>query len=1104
MNKNISAWLDELGLSQYANVFESNDISLAVLPALTENDLAGLGVSLGHRKLILQAAQHINASQPSVETVTAEGERRQVTVLYCDLVGSTALSNSLDPEVYRTLLSRYHETAIAAIQRFDGYVQQIQGDGVVAYFGYPIAHEQDADRAIRAGLSIVDTLAKLDVDPKLQVRIGIASGLVVVSHILAENKTAVGETPNLAQRMQTVANANEIIVSQRTRALAGGSFEFDDHGIHDLKGITAPTQVWRVTGASPLQTRFEAATRAGATPLVGRDQELGLLIDRWQSSRNGQGQVMLLNGEPGIGKSRMLRAFREQVGKDIQAVLSYQCSPYYNNTALYPIIDHLERTFNFERDDSAEAKLDKLEARLIAQLHCPKADCNFIARAMSIPCDERYGALHMTPQRQKDETLRALVDTVAAIAQQHATVMLMEDVHWVDPTSIEVLDQLIERAKGLPLLILITHRPEFESHWNAQPHVTEIPLTRLSRAQSATLILKVTNDKPLPADLVTQIVDKTDGVPLFLEELTKAVLESNIVKESGDRYEYSGKVDQMAIPATLRDSLMARLDRLFPVKELAQIGAVIGREFSHELLQAVSPIKEPKLTEGLDRLVASELIFKRGSAPSATYIFKHALVQDTAYESLLTNKRKELHEKIAETIQQHFPNQAELEPELVAQHYTKAEKTEQAIPLWLKAGKAALQRVALNESIAHLDTGLELNTTLPAGIKRDGQELELRMALATAWMMARGWTNTNVPKNLEPALVLARSLKQPTAVFLSRTILHVHLQTGGRIADALQLATETLAEADTTGDVLLRLAGHAGSMMSQFFLGNLRAACEQELLLRAAYRDDQHAWIVNLLQHDLPTSIGIFAAHWTWMLGYPDQAAKISDEKNELARRIGHPFNLGFALGFGSWVYNYRREPDKLAQHTAEGEIVARESGLVFLAEVQVRFTEALRLIDTNEHSACVEILGRYFASPMRIPVVQPYLLAVQAKSLATLGRYSDALSNIVKAIEQIERPGWNERCHYAEILRIKGWILQQQGEYKDAEFNLRASIDFARKQQAKSWELRTSTTLAEILAERGDRQQAIELLAPVYNWFTEGFDTYDLKQAKKLLDQLA
>jgi class 3 adenylate cyclase/tetratricopeptide (TPR) repeat protein len=1104
MNKNISAWLDELGLSQYANVFESNDISLAVLPALTENDLAGLGVSLGHRKLIMQATQLLGASKTNVETLTAEGERRQVTVLYCDLVGSTALSNSLDPEVYRALLSRYHETAIAAVQRFDGYVQQIQGDGVVAYFGYPIAHEQDADRAIRAGLSIVDTLAKLDVDPKLQVRIGIASGLVVVSHILAENKTAVGETPNLAQRMQTVANANEVIVSQRTRALAGGSFEFDDHGVHELKGITAPTQVWRVIQASKLQTRFEAATRSGATPLVGRDQELGLLIDRWQSSRSGQGQVMLLNGEPGIGKSRMLRAFREQVGSDVQAVLSYQCSPYYNNTALYPIIDHLERAFNFERDDSAEAKLDKLEARLIKELNCPKADCNFIARALSILCDERYGALHMTPQRQKDETLRALVDTVGAIAKQHATVMLMEDVHWVDPTSIEVLDQLIERAKGLPLLILITHRPEFQSHWNNNAHVTEIQLNRLSRAQSAALILKVTNDKPLPADLVTQIVDKTDGVPLFLEELTKAVLESDIVNDSGDRYEYSGKVDQMAIPATLRDSLMARLDRLFPVKELAQIGAVIGREFSHELLQAVSPIQEPKLTEGMDRLVASELIFKRGTAPNATYIFKHALVQDTAYESLLTNKRKELHAQIAQTIHEKFPNQAELEPELVAQHFTRAGKTEQAIPLWLKAGTKAFQRIALIEAIAHLEKGVELNATQPHGHARDTNEIELRIALGMTWMAARGWTDEQVAIHLDPAFRLASSLNQPIALFLARVGLGVRLHTMGHQAESLTWAQETSEDANKRNDSFLKVGGCLLEILSSFWLGDLSGAHASETKLHDSYRQDQHSQIVNLLGHDVPTVAGIYAAHRLWIMGYPDRAVRKSNEKDDIARRIGHPINLGLALTLGNWVFHYRREPIEFLKRANEAQSVVDESALVFLAETHVRIARFLALLDTGQLVDGIHLMEEYFQSPFGLPIGIPYFLALRAEATAKLGTLTEGLVNIAKAIEQIERPGWNERSHYAEILRIKGWILQQQGDHKDAELNLRASIDFARKQQAKSWELRTSTTLAEILAERGDRQQAIELLAPVYNWFTEGFDTYDLKQAKKLLDQLA
>ena len=1096
MNNNIKSWLDDIGLGQYVDVFEANDISLAVLPTLTENDLTGLGVSLGHRKLILQAAQRIGTSDtsPAVETLTADGERRQVTVLYCDLVGSTALSNTLDPEVYRSVLSRYHESAIAAIQRFDGYVQQIQGDGVVAYFGYPIAHEQDAERAIRAGLSIIDTLGKLDVNPALQVRIGIASGLVVASHVLAPNKTAVGETPNLAQRLQTVALPNQVIVSPRTRALAGGSFEFEDHGVHELKGIAAPTQVWRISATSRLQTRFETATRAGITPLVGRDQELGRLVDTWQSSRAGSGQVVLINGEPGIGKSRLLRAFREHFGPNVEVALSYQCSPYYNNTALYPIIDHLERTMGFEREDSAEAKLDKLESRLVTELNCPEQDCNFIARALSIACDERYGQLNMTPQRQKDETLRALVDTVAAIAEQHATVMLMEDVHWIDPTTTEILDQLIERTRTLPLLLLITHRPEFQSHWT-QDYVANVALTRLSRAQSATLILKVTNNKPLPADLIGQIVDKTDGVPLFLEELTKAVLESDIVKDSGDRYEYSGKVDQMSIPATLRDSLMARLDRLFPVKELAQIGAVIGREFSHELLEAVSPIKEPKLTEGMDKLVASELIFRRGIAPNATYQFKHALVQDTAYESLLTAKRKELHGQIAETIEKHFPQQAEQEPELVAQHYTKAGNTEQAVPYWAKAGIANMQRSAFVESIAHLDRGLELVNTLSESVIRDVKELELRGLLGSAWMAAAGWTDSHVRPNLERAFDLVMYLQRYETLPSIMVGLWVNINASGRTSEALAIAHRALKIGEEINSRTVSMVGNYLTMIGNFWSGEFTTAQKFYDSMLALYQEAEDGpQLLMLTNHDVGTILGVYSSQWTWMLGFPKQAMAICDAKDIHARQQGHPFDVGFALGFGSFVYSYLRDGAALLDRSNECAEVGHRNNLPFLTEILAVLSRGCALIHAGQTEEGVTILKGYVTSPYSVPTTLPYLKACLAEALTKQGECEEGMKFVNEAVKQIERPGWGERCHYAEILRIKGWILQQQGEYIDAEFNLRASIDFARKQQAKSWELRTSTTLAEILAERGERRQAIELLKPVYDWFTEGFDTYDLK----------
>lgn len=751
----IRQWLEGVGLPQYAEAFETNDVDPDVLPALTDEDLEHLGVSLGHRKRILLALRQSSVGVPdrsppenpagtplSIESLTAQGERRQVTVLFCDLVGSTALSNTHDPEEYRSILSRYHESCIEAIQRFEGFVAQIQGDGIVAYFGYPLAHESEADRAVRAALYIVEALTRLDVGSAgpLRVRIGIATGLVVVSHILAPDKSAVGETPNLAARLQTVAQPGEVMLSERTRSLAGGGFEYEYRGVHALKGIAEPTGVWKIVGSSDASSRFEAATRGGLTPMVGREQEIGLLQDRWELSRAGEGQVVLLQGEPGIGKSRMLRAFRERIGARIEMPLQYQCSPYYINSAYYPIADHLERALKFKRDDSPEQKLDKIDQYFLSS-PLPagegqggggtrsRNDCSLLARALSIPCDERYGQLEMSPQKQKDETISLLVDLVAAIARAQATAMLFEDVHWADPTTLEVLSVLIDRTEKLPLLVLITYRPEFTPPWLSRSHITPLALTRLSRAQGASIVLRVAAGKPLPADLVTQIVDKTDGVPLFLEELTKAVLESNLIIDLGDRYDYSGSVNKLTIPNTLRDSLMARLDRLIPVKEIAQIGACLGREFSHELVSAISPMSEAQLTEALEKLTASELVFRRGSPPEAVYIFKHALVQDAAYDSLLKTKRQTVHAQIAEAISQRFPSKLETEPELLAHHYTEAGMTRNAILYWEKAGNLAQQRFALQESVSSYRQAI----SLLAAVDKTEDDMKRHIDIAVKW-----------------------------------------------------------------------------------------------------------------------------------------------------------------------------------------------------------------------------------------------------------------------------------------------------------------------------------------------------------------------------------
>jgi len=662
----IRQWLQELDLAQYADLFEANDITFDLLPDLSDQALKDIGViSAGHRIRMLKACRPLSSGADAVGisdrdevaeiASPAQAERRQLTVLFCDMMGYTELASRLDPELLHGIVRRYEDTCAACVTRYEGYVFQRLGDGIVAFFGYPLAHEGEAERAIRAGLEIIESLAKLDVPEagKLAVRIGIATGVVVVS---SAEKGAVGETMNLASRLQAVAQPGNIVVSEQVHRLAGGAFDYGDLGEQTLKGISYPTHAYRILGVSEAASRFDAATGERLTPLVGREQELRLLLERWALAQDGEGQVVLLSGEAGIGKSRILGVLRERLEARGAQALRFQCSPYYVNSAFWPSIDNFERALKFGRDEPPESKLDKLEALLVTHYGRPLSDVRFVASMLSIPCEARYGSISRTPQKHKDETLRTLVDLTDAAARKQPSVMLFEDLHWADPTTLEVLDLLIDRVKNVPLLILLTHRPEFQSRWAQHGHVIGLNLSKLTRAQSSAMVSKLAAGKALPGDLLEQIIAKTDGVPLFVEELTKSILESGELKEAADRYEYVGSAHTVTIPATLRDSLMARLDRFMPVKEIAQIGAAIGREFSYELIEAVALRTKGELNSALQQFTASGLAFLRGTPPEATYTFKHALVQDAAYDSLLRSRRQELHGKIARVIEERLPN----------------------------------------------------------------------------------------------------------------------------------------------------------------------------------------------------------------------------------------------------------------------------------------------------------------------------------------------------------------------------------------------------------------------------------------------------------------
>jgi class 3 adenylate cyclase/tetratricopeptide (TPR) repeat protein len=1099
-------WLDSIGLGQYAGLFQSNEVDFETLRVLTAGDLEEMGLPFGPRKRLLHALSELDARSATLPPAAAPaptdvpGERRQLTALFCDMVGFTELASRVDPEVLQEIIRRYEDACTVCIVRFEGYVFQRLGDGIVAFFGFPLAHEGEADRAIRAGLAILEAMARLEVPEvdRLKVRIGIATGVVVVS---SAEKGAVGETMNLAARLQAIAEPGTLAVSERVRRVAGGAFDYADLGEQTFKGIAKPTRAYRVVGVSTAASRFEAATGSALAPLIGRDDELTLLMERWRLARGGRGQIVRLSGEAGIGKSRIVDALRSRLSAEGGATVAFQCSPYHVNSAFHPITDAIERLLAGGRADPG-SRLDALESMALAHGR-PVGDVAFVAGMLSIPYQDRYGALAMSPRRVKDETIRALVDLAAAAAGARPTALLLEDAHWADPTTLDVLDRLIARVPETPLLVVVTHRPEFQPRWSENGTAAAIALTRLSRTESVQIVSRLTGGRALPGDLLDQIVAKTDGVPLFVEELTKTILESGDLKDEGDRFEFASAAADMAIPATLRDSLTARLDRVKAVKDVAQIGAVIGRGFSYELIAAVAPMSREALDQGLAQLVESGLAHQQGSPPQATFTFKHALVQDAAYDSLLKSRRVELHGTIARTLDERFPAIMETAPETLAHHYTAAGITGIAVRCWARAGELALKRFALQEAGAHLRRGLALIEGLPPGADRDQTELLLRTLLGPAVVAHRGWAQSEVGRILEPAWALASSLTHRPAYTPVLHALWVHYLCRDQLATSLEWAEKLLAAGTEHGDDGLRIVGHRAASASYFWLGDFAQARRHGDRVQSLYDAERHWHIASLTNTDPLTGEGIYRAQYLWMLGYPDQAVTASDARDDHARRRKHPFDLAFALTLGAQAFDLRSEPERLLSRTEEAERVGREHGVPLLSEVMAEISRGIAWLRAGRADESVtqlhDSIARLMATGHRVWVW--YLRALEGEALARSGDLDGALALVEDSLEQ-NRLG-EQRAHLAEILRLRGWVLMQMGRPAEAEPSLREALDVARAQQARSWELRASTTLAGLLADRGDRAGARDLLQPIYGWFTEGFDTNDLREARALLDRL-
>jgi TOMM system kinase/cyclase fusion protein len=1050
-----------------------------------------------------------------------EAERRQLTVLFCDLVDSTALATQLDPEELREVVRAYQEACAKVIGRFAGHIAQYLGDGLLVYFGYPRAHEDDAQRAVRAGLGMVEALGQLNTrlgqerGVQLAVRLGIHTGLVVVGEVGGDTRheqLALGETPNLAARLQGMAAPNTVVISAATVPLLGGFFACQALGPHRLKGFAQPLQVYQVLYESTARSRLEAAGTSGLTPLVGREQEIALLLERWGQVKEGSGQVVLLSGEAGIGKSRLVQVLMEHVAAEPQAWLTpCQCSPYYQHTALYPMIDLLERVvLRFDREESAPQKLRKLEGFLVPY-GLPLAEAvPLFAALLSLPLPADYAPLTVSPERQKQMTLHALLTILLRIAAQQPVLFVMEDLHWVDPTTLEFLSLLVDQGPTARLLTLLTFRPDFSPPWTGRAHLTQMTLSRLPRRQVVEMTGRVAHDKVLPPEVVEQVVAKTDGVPLFVEELTKMVLESGLLQERAERYTLTGPLPPLAIPATLHDSLMARLDRLATVKALAQLGATLGREFAYELLQAVSPWDEATLQQGLHQLVEAEFLYQQGLPPQATYHFKHALIQDAAYQSLLRSTRQQYHQRIAQVMEARFPETAAIQPELLAHHYTGAGLKEKAIHYWQRAGERAIGRSAYAEALDHLTKGLALVKTLPDTPARIQQELALQSTLGVPLMNIKGWTSPEVETVYRRARELCQQVGETPQLFPVLWGLWRFYNVRAEYQTAFEIGEQSLRLAQDLRDSAFLAVAHHMLGNTLLWMGEFvssRTHLEQGITL---YDPQQHHSQIALYGVDLKVIGRSYEARALWVLGYPDQALKRMCEGLILAQELSHPFSLAWALEWFFNLHNLRREV-QAAQDQAERLIaLSAEQGFPYFLkngtcdQGWVLVEEGQRekgIAQMCESVASLKATGANLALSLRLVwLAQAYGKNAQVEA---------GLAALTEALTFISKNG--ERYWEAELYRVKGELLRQTAKgnrqtaamESEGEICFRQAIDMARRQSAKSLELRAVVSLSHLWQQQGKRDAARELLAPVYGWFTEGFDTADLQEAKALLKEL-
>ena len=1094
---------------------------------MTAEDLKDLGVVIvGHRRKLLDAIAALRADAnakaapsdtlPLIGTPTKDtAERRQVTVMFSDLVGSTALSARMDPEDLREVISAYHKCAAETVRRFGGFVSQYLGDGVLVYFGYPQANEDDAERAVRAGLELVTAVRALrtHADPANPCRHRDRTGgcwRPDGCRECSKERGIIGETPNLAARLQGLAAPNSVVIAESTRRLLGNLFELEDLGPQELKGISGPVRAFAALRPTSVEGRFEAFHESGLTELVGREEELELLLRRWSKAKTGEGQVVLLSGEAGIGKSRLTAALLERVATEPHTRLRYFCSPQHTDSALYPIISQMERAAGFAHADTGQAKLDKLDA-VLAQSFTPRQDAGLFAEMLSLPNDGRYPTLELAPQQRRQKTFEALTSQMEALSRANPLLMIFEDVHWIDPTSLEALGRTVDRIKTLGVLLIVTYRPEFESPWIGQPHVTVLTLNRLTKRDIDAMIERVVGNQSLPENIRQDIIERTDGIPLFVEEITKAVLETGSEAAAAQAISVAPS-PALAVPASLHASLMARLDRLGAAKEVAQIGAAIGREFSHELLAAVALKPESVLASALRSLVTSGLLFQQGAPPQATYLFKHALVQDAAYGTLLREPRRALHARIAEALESQFLQVADIQPEQLARHFTEAGLVDKAVAQWGKAAHRSLERSAMVEAIVQFTTARDLVATLPPTPETRRQQIKLQVALLAPVIGTKGFAAAETKAAIERAQGLieeAEALGEPLDdPLLLLSVLYGFWSAnlfGFNGKNLIEISMRILALAERQGATIALMMGHRSLGFALTTTGAFSEGRRHLDQAVALYNATEHRPFVTRFAVHAQAANLVSRAMVLWQLGFPNAALSDIEYALREGREIGHAASLMGTLFYASFVDVLCKGHSAERKLTDELLLLAEQKHAPFFAALGT-MQRGVVLAVTEDAVAAVPMIyaGISQYRSTNSTLFTPWFLTRLAETQAKLGHGDEAWQRIFQALEEMEKGG--EVQHTAEINRVAGEIalLPPEIDLVKAERYFEKALAVARQQQAKSWELRAAMSLARLWRDQGKRDEARELLAPVYGWFTEGFDTLDLKEAKALLDDLS